>query len=271
MHLKEGRYYIKSKSEKKWTLQHKESIITGEYITFDELLKKHPNSEYTVIGEVLCNYDITKKQIKNVDIDDTCSVRVNPVGTYSKGYYKNIGYIPCKNEEYIALYAKNTKKFLLPLILFLALILSIIFGVFYINKLQSEQEKNQQANLQIDSSIVDYRGDLKRPADMEKTQILIPGITSLVVEQGTKNVITPIFNPNDNPCFFQFNLIDKTTGETVYSSKLIPPGKGLKTFEINKLYPVGEHGIIVQVNTHDLEEPTMKYNGSEIEAVIIVE
>lgn len=268
MAAKDRRYYIGDKSRQEWYFSDNGDEIAGTYISLDQLLEKHPGGEYTIVGEVLLGGDIAKKQIKTITVGDDLQLPVNPVGVHSTKSNKCVGFIPCGGDNYIGFYQKSRKAIILPIVFVTALIGALLAGMFYMK--QNQPEPLPGGKYEIDSSITDYEGELKRPADMDQTQILIPGFSTLTLKAGSKTVNSMLFNPEDNPCFFQFNVVDKTTGEVLYESKLVPPGKGIETFELNRAYEAGEYPAVIQFKSHDLEDPTINYNGSEMEIKLVV-
>ncbi len=270
MSLKDGRYYISNKSSREWCFLKNGQEIAGNYISFKDLQKNHPDGAYAIVGEVLQSADVEKQQTKNIEREDGITLPVNPLGVFSAKSYKTIGYIPCGENQYIGFYKKKAAGILLPLLLIPLIILSAMFALWQRNEPAEVEYTIPSTKYEIDSSITNYEGELKRPADMEQTQILIPGFSTLYVKEGSDMVNSCLFNPADNPCFFQFNVVDQTTGEIIYESKLVPPGKGIDGFNLNKTYSAGQYPAVIQFKSHDLEDPSINYNGSEMEITLVV-
>ncbi len=269
MSLTPGRYYISDKLAKKWSFVKDGSEVVGSYISFEELQKKHPDGKYTVVGEVLEKHDVTQRQTRTIETGAGEALPVNPVGMYSTKSYTNIGYILCGESAYIGFYKKSAKKFLLPLILVPLIVLFLLLGLWYLGGNKAEGDA-MSGKLEIDSSITDYDGGLKAPANMDQTQIVIPGFSKLYLKEGGDTVNTVLYNPENNPCFFQFNIVNKADGQVLYESKLVPPGKGINGFQLNRTFSAGEYPAVIQFRTHDLEDPTINYNGSDMEITIVV-
>ncbi len=271
MALREGKYQVTHKAQGKWCLIQNGQEINGTYVPFQEVQERHPNGVYTIVGEVLLDVDVSAEQVLFVETDEGNSLPVNPVGVYSNQSYKNVGYIPCGENRYIGLYQKKRTAahvwmLLAAVVLLLALVLA---GVWALNRYQAQKHPTI-GGYEIETSIADYEGTLTRPADMDQTQILIPGFSALRFKAGSDEVKTMLFNPKDNPCFFQFNVVDGTTGEVIYESKLVPPGKGIEQIQLNRTYEAGVYPAVIQFNTHDLEEPSIRYNGSEMKITLVV-
>ncbi len=268
--LKDGRYYVSNKSTREWCFLKNGQEYTGNYIGYRDLQRNHPDGAYTIVGEVLQSADVEKAQIKNIDAGNGITLPVNPVGIFSANAYKNVGYIPCGEKQYIAFYKKKATGILLPIFLVPLLILSVLLAIWYNNIPKEPEIQFPGTKYEIDSSITNYEGQLTRPADMEQTQILIPGFSELYVKEGSDLVSSCLFNPADNPCFFQFNVVDSTTGDILYESKLVPPGKGIEGFKLNRTFTAGEYPAVIQFKSHDLEDPSINYNGSEMEITLVV-
>ncbi len=269
MSLEKSWKYTIDKSKHEWLLSMNGTELRGDYIALEELKRQHPDGQYTIVGEVLLNRAVQNKTTKRVRISSDQELPVNLTGTHSTKGNEAVGYIPCADGDYILLCKKSQKQ--LYLIVFLLLLIVFLLAVMLRQNAAKNQQAASTAKLEIDSSITDYQGELKRPPDMETTQILIPGFETLHLQAGSTHVDTVLFNPEDNPCFFQFNIKSRDTDEVFYESKLVPPGKGIDGIELNRTFEAGEYPAVIQFRTHDLEDPTINYNGSDMEITIIVQ
>ncbi len=263
--------YALIKSKREWVLPMGETELWGNYIALDELKRQHPDGRYIVVGEVLFDHTVQRKNARMIQVNDELELPVDPPGTHSGKGSTAVGYIPCENGEYILLCKKSRKQ--LYLIVFLLLLIALLLAAMLMLYRNAEQNRQaaSTAKLEIDPSITEYQGELKRPPDMETTQILIPGFEALYLQAGSTHVDTVLFNPEDNPCYFQFNIKSRDTDEVFYESKLVPPGKGIEGIELNRTFKAGEYPAVIQFRTHDLEDPTINYNGSDMEIMIIVQ
>lgn len=158
---------------------------------------------------------------------------------------------------------RRWKKILLALLLLLNIVVLIV-GLYFLT--------NNLNQVDIDPNAEDYVSSLKRPDDIDSSQILIPGYGELTMEKGSNTLETTLFNPEDNPCYFRFTLVDAETEEVLYESKLVPPGKGISPITLNKTFDEeGTYSVILKYETVDLEDTSINYNGSEVELTIKVE
>lgn len=238
-------------------IQDKSTNKRYRYLTKEELNERYKESTYKVAGELNPKDERKKEHVKITRQGE--EIYHFPIGTYDEKRYKTLGYIECERDEYISVKKRRTP---IALILAVLLILCLLAGgIYMINK----------NNSQIDPAIKDYTSNLKRPENIDSTKILIPGFSKFTVEKGSKTIDTTLFNPEGNPCHFQFTLVEKETGKVLYESKLVPPGKGIGPIEIKKSYDkVGTYPAILKFKTVDFEDTDITYNGSEVEVDINV-
>ncbi len=86
------------------------------------------------------------------------------------------------------------------------------------------------------------------------SQIKISGFTDWYVPEGqTENLSIKLQNPEDNPCYFSFDIILTETGETIYQSDMVPPGKSLNSISIAKPLAAGTYPAVVYITTNEIE------------------
>lgn len=145
---------------------------------------------------------------------------------------------------------------------YIAVLVLIVF-LFIGGALFLPNNNNQSPD--IDPAIKDYISSLKRPENLDETQILIPGFSTFIMDAGTNKLPVTLFNPDSNPCYFQFRIVNKQSNQVLFESKLIPPGKAIEGFALNKLMDQGEYALLITINTYDLNNPSEKFNGAEVE------
>lgn len=236
-------YFIDKKTEKKIS-----------YISSESLIERHPEGKYSITGEIY----VKNKEESGIkkQLDKETEIYIQKIGTYKESRYKTIGYIPYEAEKYIAV--KKKKNFLIWIFLFSILIMLVLGTLFLVNK-----EKNQA---DIDPNAGDYSSALKRPDNINDSQILVPGYGKFTIKKGNDTIDTALFNPEGNPCFFKFTLIEKATNKVLYESKLVPPGKGITPIKINKSFDkTGSYDAVLKFQSFDLEDTEIEYNGSDID------
>ncbi len=115
--------------------------------------------------------------------------------------------------------------------------------------------------------------DGKLPDDGQSKQsdsIKIPGYPSVKVAANTTDVQMFLLNPEGNPCYFSFEVVLKDTGETLYQSKLVPPGQAIINVKLSRPLEKGTYKAVVKISTASLENQT-PMNGANMETEIIAE
>lgn len=230
------------------------------YINFERLKEEHPNGDYYIIGELSIKNQKTEGTIKKI-LDGDVEIHIKPIGTYKESKYKTLGYIPYENNEYIAVKKRSYTKIIAIFLTVLLAMLVLLGGFFF--KSSGKQD--------IDPNAGDYSSALKRPDNIDESQILVPGYGKFTIKKGSDTIDTAFFNPEGNPCFFKFTLIEKSTNKVLYESKLVPPGKGISPIKVNKIFnELGSYDAILKFQSFDLEDTTIQYNGSDIEVKLNV-
>lgn len=226
-----------------------------EYFSKKAMKELFPEGGYKVIGEVI------EKTGKNREMpimnSDEKPLYVQPLKTYKKVLYKRIGYIWSKEYEGYVVIKKN--NWLLLLLSLLALLL-VIGGIFWLMG-------NGKPN--IDPNAGAYESTVSRPVDMDQSKILIPGYRDWNMKEGTDEVYIALYNPKDNPCYFQFNVILDETGETLFKTGLVPPGNAVTTVKLPRNFKEGIYPITLKIKTFALNDYEQPLNGGEVKVNIV--
>lgn len=78
-----------------------------------------------------------------------------------------------------------------------------------------------------------------------------------------------LLNPEGNPCYFTFEIVLKDSGETIYTSKQVPPGKVISNVTLNRALSPGEYDAIIKITTNSTED-MHAMNGANVETVLVV-
>ena len=217
----------------------------------------YPEGGYKVIGEVI------EKPGKNKDLaiynEEGKPLFIQPLKTYKKLLYKRLGYIWSEEHQGYILIKKNNWLLLLFSLVGLTLLIGGLLWTFM----------NMKNGPDIDPGAGDYTSQYTRPADMDENRILIPGYNDWIMEANTDEVYIALFNPEKNPCFFQFDIVLESTGETLFSTKLEPPGKAVTTVKLPRKFKEGTYPITVKISSHSLDDTEEKLNGGEVKTKII--
>lgn len=98
--------------------------------------------------------------------------------------------------------------------------------------------------------------------------IKIPGYPSITIAKDSENVKMALMNPEDNPCYFKFEIIFNETGEKIFESQYVPPGKTISDVTLTKPLAQGEYPATIKISTVALDQTT-PMNGADVDTVLI--
>ena len=130
---------------------------------------------------------------------------------------------------------------------------------------------SQTGNLDIDENAGDWNGG-KLPDKTDNAPaagIKIPGYPSITLPKNQKTVNVALLNPEGNPCYFTFEIVLKDTGESLYKSKLVPPGKAITEITMSRALPAGEYDATLKITTTSVADGSAM-NGANVETVLIM-
>ena len=102
------------------------------------------------------------------------------------------------------------------------------------------------------------------------TGIRIPGYPSITIEADKKDVQMNLMNPEGNPCYFTFEIVLNDTGETIYTSKMVEPGKAITEVTLDKALAAGEYPATIKITTASLTDGSAM-NGANVETTLIAQ
>lgn len=165
-------------------------------------------------------------------------------------------------------------------IVFLFLFIIIFFFIFGLS-LNSCSTTKRDASLQ--NVITENSGDISINIDpntsdrlqsgSEQTnklkEIKIPGYPKIEISANTKNSIGWFFNPEDNPCYFQFEHVLEENNEMIFKSAYVPPGKSINTATLTKSLKKSEYPAVLKITTASLETYA-PMNGANNKTLLVV-
>lgn len=164
------------------------------------------------------------------------------------------------------------------LIIIIILILLFIGGGIFVGLHWSDWFGDEEqpsvsdtADPDIDPNAADYTGAQPEDKGGASKGIKIPGYPSITLPADTKDVAVALLNPEGNPCYFTFALVLTDTQETLYTSKLVPPGKAITQITLSRALAAGEYNAVIKISTTSLEDGVSAMNGAEVETVLIVQ
>lgn len=123
-----------------------------------------------------------------------------------------------------------------------------IFAIYFI--MGGTFEKAVTGGVGYDPSATDIENEIVRPG------VAIPGWSKMTIPADSTEIAVDFFNPESNAGYysmtFELSLVD--TGETLFTSGLILPGKRLKNVTFSRALPAGEYDAILTVQPYTIAE-----------------
>ena len=177
-----------------------------------------------------------------------------------------------KNDSQIVI---SKKTLIVALIVLLLLILGVVTLALNWNNwfgdVPDGPSSSQTGDLDIDPGADDWDGQKlpDKTDDAPAAGIKIPGYPSITLPKDQKTVNVALLNPEGNPCYFTFEIVLKDTGESIYKSKLVPPGQAITEITMTKALSAGEYNATIKITTTSLADGSAM-NGANVETVLIV-
>ena len=101
-----------------------------------------------------------------------------------------------------------------------------------------------------------------------KQSIRIPGYPSITIAADKEEVTMNLMNPEGNPCYFTFEIVLGDTGESLYKSDMVEPGKAITNVKLNHSLAAGEYRAVIKISTASLTDGTAM-NGANVETTLV--
>lgn len=121
----------------------------------------------------------------------------------------------------------------------------------------------------IDPDAGDWQGAEPTDNGGASSGIEIPGYPSITIAANTTDVTMALLNPEGNPCYFTFEIVLKDSGETIYTSKQVPPGKVISNVTLKRALSPGEYDAIIKITTNSTKD-MHAMSGANVETVLVV-
>ena len=177
-----------------------------------------------------------------------------------------------KNDSQIVI---SKKTLIISLIVLLLLIVGVVTLALNWNNwfgdVPDGPSSSQTGDLDIDPGADDWDGEKlpDKTDDAPAVGIKIPGYPSITLPKDQKTVSVALLNPEGNPCYFTFEIVLKETGESLYKSKLVPPGKAITEITMARALSAGQYEATIKISTTSMEDGSAM-NGANVETVLIV-
>lgn len=157
---------------------------------------------------------------------------------------------------------KNRKNIII-VVAVVAVIAVVAAGVLFFRQ---SRNNGSAWSPELDSNAVALASDTEEPP----TGIRIPGYPKITIPADTAEVTMNLKNPEGNPCYFTFTLVLTDNEETIYTSKMVEPGKAITKVNLTRALSAGEYPAELRITTASLEDGTAM-NGANVATVLVVE
>lgn len=257
--------------------------------------RKNYGGKYKALGAVLPCY--TKKQIRSlypgnnfkmaaeyapgskeneagVLRHESTNLPLTEYGSNTRIKYREKGFVAVDpgEDRYAAILQNVLPQRIAALVLCLAIIAGGIALAVSLNKGGATAAVTSTPLLPaLESGAVDWEGvKTTETSGIPADGIRIPGYKSITIEADTTEVSVNLQNPEKNSCYFVIRLVLLDTGETLYESKMIEPGKGLYNITLSRALEAGTYGAQLQYEPYDMTALT-RLNGAVVNLDLIVE
>lgn len=173
--------------------------------------------------------------------------------------YKISGYMNVKENDFAVIYAsRKAKVCVLTALIAILLILSGI-GIWTLF--------NKGGNI-LDSNAKKYVPKTEIPRNKDENKIAIPGFDNIHMPEGDISHIS-LWNPDGNPCYFKFTIILEETGEELFHTELVEPGKAVMEQKLSRKLTAGSHPITIRIESWSLKNSDTQMNGGEVQTNLI--
>ena len=149
----------------------------------------------------------------------------------------------------------QTWQLIVALVVVAAMVVGgVLLGVFLGNRKDDDG---------FNGSPVDYDWELQHGAATNPNQITLPGYADLLFPADKKQIDMILPNHKSNPCYLRYTLMLEETGEILYQSPLIAPGKAVLEIELSRILPIGDYHLVIAIDSVSLADGRTPMNGAE--------
>ena len=134
---------------------------------------------------------------------------------------------------------------------------------------EASQAAESRTAVDLDPNAGEYTGEKPQDKGGAAQGIKIPGYPSITIAKDTEDVRMSLLNPEGNPCYFKFVIELKDSGEVIYESKYVEPGKAISDVHLTRPLEAGEYTAVIKISTISLDGAT-PLNGANVETKLIV-
>lgn len=225
-----------------------------------ELQNLYPNGGFKIYADT---YIYNRHSSENSLVGRSSELSLCAYRKKQPWFKRTIGYIPVTAENgedgFIRILGIAWHRPFMVILAFLIAVSIFLIGILY-------AQKDDVPGL--DKTAVSYHIEGVKNTDSDS--ILLPGLNVLNGKANDTRIRAALINPEGNSCYFKYKITLTETGENLYTSGLIEPGKAIMKFNLNRPLPSGKYPIKVLVETRDLKDQDITYNAGNIEAQLVI-
>lgn len=149
-----------------------------------------------------------------------------------------------------------------------AVVVAMVVGGVVLGVMLGNSGNSQKPGF--DDSPVDYEWVLPEGGYTNDGQIVLPGYVELTFPAGEQEIEIVLPNPKGNPCYFRYTLLLEDTGEVLYQTTLIPPGKAVLEIKLSRPLAAGEYSLLIAIDSISLADGRTPMNGGEQKVLLKV-
>lgn len=112
--------------------------------------------------------------------------------------------------------------------------------------------------MKMEKNTIEWNQDMES-AD-KNADIQIPYYSDIYMEGGTDSIDMMLVNPKENECYFAYTFILSETGQEIYQSDLIEPGRALEEVKLNQKMGTGRYKLDIRIDTYSIKEQNVLNN-----------
>lgn len=134
-----------------------------------------------------------------------------------------------------------------------------------------EATKTPTKKLSVDQNAGEYVAP-ELPTPEATAGVAIPGWGYISLPAGETEVVVDFPNPEANvdKYYLTFELRLKESGEVLYTSGLVPPGKHIQKISLSRALDEGTHNAVIHVQPYKMDEAQTPTNNADMETELIV-
>ncbi|MBQ9831183.1 MAG: hypothetical protein IJO35_01905 [Methanocorpusculum sp.] len=170
-------------------------------------------------------------------------------------------------------YSYNTRgsgkaKWIILLVAVAVVAVAATCAVFFLLNGDDSPSKPSGGGLIIDSGAGEY---VDTPKTSVAQSVAIPSFGTITIPANTQTVSVHLYNPasNEGLYYLTFRLLLEDTGEVLYESNAVPPGKHIQQITLNRGLSAGVYDAVVHVQPYRMADETPTNNANMRTTLIV--